>query len=362
MKRITFLLFFVLLGSLLFPVKLGTLAELIDPDNITLYNDELYVVQGPTIFVYSLKDMQFIRKFGKKGQGPGELMAIPGTPNRISVQKDYILAESYVKLIWFTKEGKLIKERKKPSFLLFGFIPIEGKEEKEKFVARRVLLHGKNTSYDTICIFDGELKVIKELYKQKWIQQGFQPPLMKLEMVPDFITYKVYNGKIFIDGSDKGFIIEILDTEGNKLQQIKKEDRKIKFTAADKDRILNRFKEDKYIKAQSSMVGGWNQLKNMLTMNFPNTYPPIRDIEVSDDKIFIRTYKRVKDKGQAKEEYVVMDFKGNILRRVMAPEILTSAQQQQWGAKMNTIHNGKLYYLLENIDEETWELHVHEMK
>jgi hypothetical protein len=360
MKPMIFLLSFVLLSSLLFPVKLGTLSELTNPDNITLHNDELYVVQGPNIYVYALKDLRFIRKFGKKGQGPGELLAIPGTPNRISVQKDYILAETYVKLIWFTKEGKLIKEMKKPIFGLLGFIPLGKKGE--KFVARWIKPDENKVIHDTICIFDAELKPVKKLYKQKWIQQGVQPPNIQLDMVPDFITFKVYDDRIFIDESANGFVIEIFDIDGNKLRRLEKNYTQIQVTEDDKERMINRLKEEKYSKVQSQMVGGWNNLKKILNMQFAKTYPAIQDIEVSDNKIFIQTHKRVEDKGQVKEEYVVMDFKGNILRRVMAPEIITSVQAREWGAELNTMYKGKLFYLLENFDEETWELHVHEMK
>lgn len=356
----TFLLSFVLLSSLLFPVKVGTLSELTNPDNITLHNDELYVVQGPTIYIYTLKDLRFIRKFGKKGQGPGELLAIPGTPNKINVQNDYILAETYVKLIWFTKEGTFIKEMKKPMFGLLGFIPIGKKGE--RFVARWLKLEKNKIMNDTICIFNEELKPIKKLYKQKWVQQGAQPPNIQLDMVPDFINFKVYENKIFIDESANGLVIEIFDIDGNILQRIEKNYDKIKVTEEDKERLINRLKEEKYSKVQSQMAGGWENLKKILNMKFAETYPPIQDIDVSANKIFVRTYRRVENKGQVKEEYVVMDFKGNILRKVMVPEIITSVQAKQWGAEMNTMYKGKLYYLLENEDEETWELHVHDMK
>jgi hypothetical protein len=360
MKPMTFFLSFVLLGSLLFSLKVGMLPELTNPDNITLYDDELYVVEGPTIYVYALKDLRFIRKFGKRGQGPGELLAIPGTPNKINVQEDFILAETYVKLIWFTKEGKLIKEKKKPIFGLIGFIPIGKKGE--KFVARWLKLDEDKVMYDTICLFNEDIKPIKKLYKQKWIQQGAQPPNIQLDMVPDFISFKVYEDKIFIDESSNGFVIEIFDINGNPLRRIEKKYDKIKVTEEDKERLINRLKEEKYSKVQSQMVGGWENLKKILNMKFANTYPPIQDIDVSANKIFVQTHKRVEEKGQVKEEYVVMDFKGNILRKVMIPEIITSVQAREWGAEMNSMYKGKLYYLLENIDEETWELHVHDMK
>ncbi len=78
----------VLVTSLLFvwpvfPELKGPLPEVMKPDNITVYENERYVVEGPEI--YSLKALKLIRKFGKKGEGPGELISIPGFYDKVLV-------------------------------------------------------------------------------------------------------------------------------------------------------------------------------------------------------------------------------------------------------------------------------------
>jgi hypothetical protein len=62
-------------------------------------------------------------------------------------------------------------------------------------------------------------------------------------------------------------------------------------------------------------------------------------------------------------EYVVMDLKGNIIKRIYLPRVdNVPFMSKIIGAKLHTIYNDKFYYLLENEDEKKWELYVEEIK
>ena len=348
-KKSGFFVLSIFLASLAFSAKVGTLKEVMKPDNITVQGDELYVVEGATIYIYSLKDLKLTRKFGKKGEGPGELLVVPGIPNKITVSDDYILAETLPKIIYFSKKGILVKEMKRITPLTFGFIPI-GKN----FVGIKQQATGKGKIISCICIFDPELKEIKELHRQKWVQQGGAGSEIILDMVMDFTHYKVYDNKIFIEESPKGFLIEVFDDKGDKLYQIEKEYEAVKVTDKIKEEIIDRFKEDPAIKMQINAQGGWDALKKLFSMNFPETFPAIQDIGISNDKIYVQTFKKV----NGKEEYVVMDLKGKIIKKGYAPTFEgTPLLARILGAKLHTIANGKLYYLQDNVDKEEWELY-----
>jgi hypothetical protein len=353
-KKIQIFVLIMLLTGYLFSDKVGTLPEVMKPDNITIFGNELYIVEGATIYIYSLKDLSLIRKFGKAGEGPGELRATPFFPTRITVSSDFILGETRSKLVYFSKDGKLIKEKRKPNNLVMGFIPI-GKN----FVATRMHQEEDKLIYNCTRVYDSDLKEIKELYRQKWVQQGIQPPAIKLYMIMDFTNYRVYDDKIFIEESAKGFVIEAFDKAGNKLYQIKKDYEKIKVTDEQKEEIINRFKEDPVIKIQANQQGGWNEIKKLFTMIFPEAFPAIQDIGISNNIIYVQTYKVINNK----EEYLVLDLKGNIVKKVFIPKFEgTPIMARILGAKLHTIKNNKLYYLTENIDEEEWELHAEEIK
>jgi len=330
----------------------GPLPEVMKPDNITVYENELYVVEGSEISIYSLKDLKLIHKFGKKGEGPGELISTPGFYNKVLVFPDYLLVEGINKLVFFSKQGKLIKEKKKSVIILLA-IPLG-----ENYVVNRYKQGDDKLVYSTIALCNPELEEIKELYRQKHIQQGV-PPSIKLDMVMDFIYFSICDDKIFIDRSPDGFIVEVFDKQGKKLYQFQKEYEKTKVTDDQKKEIIDLFKENPDIKFQIKQLGGWEELKKMISMDFPAFYPAIQEMLLAGKKIYIQTFK-VKDN---KSEYVVTDLKGNIIKRVYLPRFEnTPLIAKILGAKLHTIYNDKLYYLMENADEEEWELYVEEIK
>jgi hypothetical protein len=335
-----------------FSKLLGPMPEVMKPDNITISENELYIVEGSEISIYSLKDLKLIQKFGKKGEGPGEFISLPNFYNKIIVFPDYLLVEGANKMIYFSKQGELIKEKKK-SLVAVLAIPLG-----ENYVLNRFKQGEDKLLYSTVTLCNPELEEIKELYRQKHVQQGV-PPTAKLDIVMDFVYFSVCENKIFIERSPEGFIVDVYDQQGKKLYRIEKEYEKIEVTEDHKQEIIELFKNDPNIKQASQQFGGWNELKKMITLNFPKYYPPIQEMVLTGNKIYLQTYK-LKDN---QSEYVVMDLKGNIIKRVYLPRFEnTPLMAKLLGAKRHTIYNDKLYYLLENEDEEEWELYMEDLK
>jgi hypothetical protein len=356
-KKAFIFFLFSLLAVAAYSAKVGTLPEVMKPDNISIYQDELYVVEGAKISVYSLDELKLLRQFGKKGEGPGELMVIPYIYyNRVAVSKEFVLAESFNKLVFFTRDGTFKKEKMKgqETGRINQTLPV-GKN----FVVKKLRLGDDRIAYTVIAVHDPELKEIKELYRQKFVQQVQQGKQVQLEMVMDFVDFKVYDDKIYIEESPNGFVIEVFDSEGKKLDRIQKEYEKLEVTSAHRERILDRFKNDPSIKAQSKQAGGWNELKKIIKTNFADTFPAIRSFGISGGKMYVQTFK-VKDN---KDEYVIMDLKGKILKRAYVQAFRNvPLTGELLSVKLNTVHNGKLYYVMENEDEEEWELHVEELE
>jgi len=65
------------------------------------------------------------------------------------------------------------------------------------------------------------------------------------------------------------------------------------------------------------------------------------------------------------QEFIIMDLKGNILKTLYLPQ---TANPQHFVKMMGmtprfySIANNRFYYLVENEEEETWELHVKDIK
>jgi hypothetical protein len=323
------------------------------PDNITVYGSELYVVAGAEISVYSLNDLGLIRKFGKKGDGTGELQVIPNIYyNRVVVTPTTILVESFNKVIFFSKEGKPVKEKEKIEQIA-QTVPVG-----ENFAVEKFAPGADGAIYSVIALYNPDMEQVKELYRQKFVQQG-TPGAVKLDMVMDFVDFKVYEDKIFIEESAGGFVIEVFDGKGEKSYRIEHEYEKINVTAEHKEAIIRRFKNDPSIVEQGKVFGGWEGIKKLFTMKFPGTFPAIRGLEVSGGKLYARTFKVVENK----DEYVIMDLKGKIIKRVYVPAFENvSITGELLGAKLHTLQNDRLYYLVGNEAGEAWDLYVEETR
>ena len=349
------ILIIVLLLIILFTLgiygeKIATLPELTKPESITMDKDELVAVEGATIFVYSTRDFKLLRKFGKQGQGPGELTAAPNYSNKISLFPDHILVESLNKLVYFSREGKLLKEIKKTRFNMIQTMPLG-----DNFVVNKMDFNQKEKKvFHCIALHNAELKEIRELYRMDFMQQG-QPPNGVIDMLFDYPAVRIYNGKIFIEQSAHGFIIEIFNSDGKKLNRIQKNYQKIKVTQKYKDEVFSRLKGDRLIK----LMGGWQNFKKLFKLHFPDAFPPIQGFDVSQDKIFVQTYKEVDNKY----EFIVMDFQGKILKRIFLPKFRNvSLVGSILGTKLDLIHGNHLFYLLEDEDDEEWHLYRENLK
>lgn len=354
MNKILFLLIFLLCVSYGFPRKLGALPEIMKPGMIDVYDDELFVIEGATIYLYSLKDLSLIRKFGKMGEGPGELKVRPGWQTTIITYPGHILVECSNKIIFFSKEGKLIKEKRK-SELVAQFIPV-GKH----FVAKRYYMDSKTRiQYMRIVLLDQELKEIKELYRQKWFQQirpnKYSPNSFEVLLFSDYTNFTVFDDKIFIDESPKGFFIEVFDSKGKKLYQIEKEYEKIKVTDAHKKAALAEYEQDERTRRMIKFKGSFKELLKDIGVLFPKFKPAIDDFIVCDNKIYVQTFAQ-KDN---KVKYIIMDLKGKILDEVYLPITRKPGSEERLqGARFHTINHNKLYYLVENEETEEWELYI----
>lgn len=352
MKKFNLLILFTLFSSLVFPKFIGTLPDVMKPQMLVVKGEKFYISEGAEFSIYSLKDAKLIKTFGKKGEGPGELIEIQHYPNKITVQGDEIFVTGIGKAITFSKTGEFIREFKTTQSV-FQLVPA-GKN----FVAKEFAQSKDGqTRYMTIALYNSEMKKLKELNRQPWAQQQGSPGII-LDMSLDFTSLAVEDNKIFIEKSFEGFLIDIYDTNGNKLYSIKKDPPKRKVTSDDRESLEALLRDDPQTKQQANRLGGWKEMKKLIKMEFPDHFPAIKGLEASGKKLYVRT-NNLKD---GKEEYIIMDLKGNILRTIYIPaKFEPSILALIAGGKLSCIENGNLYYLIENEDEEEWELHVEKL-
>jgi len=322
MKKYILTLLLLFITNVIFADKIGNVQDLIKPKYLKINGDELIVVEDSTfsIHVYSLKTLKMKHKLGKKGKGPGEFKARPFISE---VSPNYILGCDWNKLIWFSREGKVIKEvvTNEPNLRLIT--PI-----KDHYAAVEFIFHQKTGDLDIVLVLlNSQFEKIKKITR---------------------VDYSIYDDKIFFANSQKGLYFDVFDHQGNHLYSIDKNDKvkKIKVDDAYKERLID------YVKLHDRVFYDKYDRNNFL---FFTHLPAIKNFRISDKKIFVITYKE-KDNMR---ELIVLDLKGKILNKTFLPlkSIKLTRIVGGIGGDTFAVHKGMLYELIENEKTKMWELH-----
>jgi hypothetical protein len=328
-------------------VKVIPLPDVVNPASVTLDENQLYITEGTSIYIYSLPDFKLIKKFGKRGEGPREFLPPFGGNVNIDVQPDGLMVISAFKLSYFSKQGDYKKELRLPAALLtnrpirplaMGFA---GSALKRGTKAEKSLIM---ISYN---IYDSNFKVVKEFYR---IAQEYQGTRSNVQFNPIYWTLQepslyVYDNKIFLGhyGEQERGVIYVFDSNGKKLYDINPPYEKVEFTAEDTVAYKNEF--------VTGVDKQWYENNNHL-FKFPSYFPPRQYFQVVDQRIYIQTYKRSKQ-GEG-TEFLILDLKGAMLKRVMLPLKYTS----HFTPYFYGIKYEKLYQLVENEEEEEYQVHI----
>lgn len=332
----SFLLLFLLLSPLgLYAQNTATLAGLARPRMIAIDNSQLYVADEFSVFIYSLNDGTLIKRFGQKGEGPGDFRYRPS----VQVLGDRLLISDSLKTCYYSKSGEPIREQKLP-----GFHPLLIQVGK-KFAAQRWDFD-KKTKDGTVSIwlFDDQQ------HPQKMLYQSPPPKPTKKYKKGDptnlvFPRLKFICGKnrIYLTPKAPGFRIEVFDSDGNPVTTIKRENyQPVKVTELHKQILIKEFTSLIPV-LRKRMAQGVTY-----TFGFPEYLHAVNDIHFADSILYIKTF-AIKD---GKEEYLLHDRDGGYLRRVYMPP----AVRDYYAFK-----NNRFYFIDENEDAEEWELHAVEI-
>jgi hypothetical protein len=253
-----------------------------------------------------------------------------------SMTKDHIIVNSAGRLSVFDRKGNFISMKKKDPFSGGKwFMPVGDLYVGYQFA------RGKVELFATVKVFNKELKTVKEIFRcQHFLKdRAFKMKKNFFEEAALSVLYRVYDNKIFIyKGGSNEFAIDVFDDKGEKLYTVKQDSEKIKLPSNFVKRVHAYFR----IKFKYGLQA------NIKRCGFPENYPAIHDFTVADQKIYAMTYKREGNKN----EVVIMDIKGNLLKRTMVPLVERNIERFFPFA----VHKGKIYQLVEDEDSGNWEL------
>jgi hypothetical protein len=336
------LLLFVSLTSTA-KTKVIPLAELNKPEQqVVIDQGRMYVLEGASIFIYSMTDFKLLKKLGKQGEKPGEFETTanlgPLGALSINIRQDTLLVKSLGKLSWFTTDGTFIKEGKPETPMMMKAYQFGKHILVQKFDMGQV-------RYLSLVALDQKLKQVKELVK---VEDSFQmgKGMEVLKMNPNEVVYK---DKLFM-AWDNTLSIKVLDLEFKELYSFKHPMERVKVSKNDQKLIIE------YLKT-SPMTKDYFEM--MKPIRFPEYYPAIAYIFVSSEKVYVITFGEMEGKGNIRPSPVfIFDIKGKFLKKVVFPMKLLDPLFPCPIA----IHKGKIYQIVENADKQKWEVHIDELK
>jgi hypothetical protein len=330
---LSWVLFLIFLTNFSFAGKVATFTEFVNPYSILIDGDRLYISEGVTVFIYSLKDYRLVKKFGREGEGPGEVLLrrrVGNTEITLSADNQYLIVNTSGKVIYFTKDGEFVKEKRIETTGRW-LAPLG-----DCFVGRK-FTQEPDGLYHSIVIYDSNLKKIKEIYRHI---HGFQGARKKFNpLTVEQADFNISDDKIFvIDGARTKIIV--YNKKGEPLFTITPKDEMVPFTEEDKKSMVEGYKRNPFWKRF------YERRKDLF--KFPKFYPPIRwfFLDPIDKKIYLKTQKI--EKG--KRKWLVFDFSGTFIKQLFLPQGFLR------------FYNGKYYCFVENEEEEVWELFVERVK
>lgn len=335
MKKLYLGILMLFLSVIVFAGQVIPLPDLQKPENIIVDKNQILITEFPYVYIYDLKTLKLVKKFGKAGEGPREFF------NYVRIQydpkyPDYICVGSHMKMSYYTRKGEFVKEiRSKTSSTANVYKPVG----KKNFAAYGFVQEEK-TVYNTLNLFDENLKKIKEIARwEQMFQQG--KSLNPTDTDLQGGQFRIYDDKIYLMFREDG-TIEVFDENGEKLYDVKYEYERVPVTSEDKKAIHEHFKTD------PRFSRFYELFTNMV--KFPSYWPSTIDHIVANDKIYVLTNKKVGEKS----EIVIFDKTGNFYKKIMIPVKFANPRETY----PLTINYGKLFQLYDNEDTEEWELHI----
>jgi hypothetical protein len=335
--------------------------DVLEPVDFIIANEKIIIAESTHIAVYSLKDFHLEKKFGRRGEGPGEF----NYPPHITAYPDRLLANTMGKLIHYSYDGSLIEETRiiiPYNYGTWPMLPVG-----ENYVGFPIEIEKINPGAVRLNhigrLYDHEFKPVKQLCEAIHplvppppppSRAGTKPkptPKQDFDVIPEYVDYVIVEDKIFLADNRRGFHISVFDHLGNLLYDIHKAYKQLK--------VPKGYKEA-YMKRQQTHPD-WESRQRQFNYRFRENFPAFSSFKVADNKIYMTTY----EKKDEKYGVVVMDLEGIILMRSFSfplPPYQDPSYSYTLFSNEYEICQDKIYSLAYNDETDIYELHITPIK
>jgi len=341
MKKL-FIILVILFGSVVvLAEKVADLTELEKPHAIECDGENFYIMDEATVHVYSMKDYKHVRRFGSRGDGPYQLVPGSEVPIQLSLLSNNIQLCSMYKMVTYSKIGK----------------PIDEKVFHRRFLELTPIK--KNFAAVELDVDPADRRV--HIYSVQFIQSGFEDrkKLIQFDIppigvkgrngfgIPVFTHINVANDNLYVFSQQHDNEIFVYNADGKEIKRIKVNLPRLKVTDSVKKGIF-----DYLIKSKLFKIYGLEERSLDKTVFFYEYLPSFRMFKMKGGIIYLQTYEQKGDNFR----FVLMDLNGKILKTLYLPvevyDLLQMGTHTTYCFDKNTY-----YYLVDNDEAETWELH-----
>lgn len=326
--------------------RIIALPELENPRQIVVDKGRVYFVDRRDIVVYNLSDGRFLKKIGKLGQGPGEFN---GGPNRLSVVDDRLIVQDMRSIECFNLEGIHTGGVKEPDPMgFYPFLPIG-----RNYVGFPMLINDNGSlTGPSGRIYDSNLKLKRKFFGELPAMPPPPPPpgtawpsekSDKL-IIRDYGDYTVYEDRIYVVDSSRGFSISVFDENGILLREIKHTFDKVKVPKSFVDEVVKEWKASE----------DWKTYYSHFNPVVPKYFPALIDFKIDRGRIYALTPSKKNDFY----EIIVMDLEGKILGREFRFPLQPNFEMPFFNRLKYDIEGDKLVWFDYNDDKETYELYI----
>ena len=290
--------------------------------------EEVIVYDGLEVSIKVFdKNGKFIRKFGQKGQGPGEIQSVSYI-NLIGENLN-VMDRGNNRFSYYSIEGECIKEIPTGKYR-----PYFAKADSRGNIYGFVLIIEKKKVTQDLVKFNQEFKPTRTITSREMPKEPPPADLMEL------IRFHVLKDDYFIWGRTYEYEFNIIDNGGKLIRQIIKDYNPIRIT---KDNLIEEFKRRYPGKKIPPKVP-------RIPDHFPNHFPIFEDFLCDDEgRIFVRTYERDEKDNVY---YDVFDPEGRYFTRFTLP----------FEEKVSVIKKNKMYCVIHGDKEGIPMIKRYEMK
>lgn len=345
---LAFLIFFATAG-LGYAEKVAELDEVMLPSMLAADGEHLFVLDGIRVHVYTIKDWRHLRSFGKEGNGPGEFTT--NFVNRLTMilDKGDLFLSNFNKMARFTPQGKLKMEKAFP-FMVMQSVPM-GKD----YVITRFMPGEGGINSQSVRIYDKDLKEKAVLYSRPDISMQRS---RKLDCPNEQIFVRVHDGRVYVQDQRPGTRVLVFDSNGTKRMELPLPVERIPMPQRYKDEVVEWARTAVTQIADFQNRSGLTLEQILQMIDFHEILPGARNFLVrKNGDMLIETY----EKKNGKARFLGFDLQGKIKGECFLtdPE---PGQTKMMPYAGYTVYGDRFYFLKDNPDEETWELHAERLR